>query len=144
MPCPFPGEYTHPVIHEVVRYPNHLLMGEGIPRPGQDRGTPSPVRTKWGVPPPIGRWIGLPFLPPGRQGRRASTCYAVGGMSLLFTQEDFLVVSNSCKIHTLISTIVKPIVEIRVVYFRNSTKMDTINGRYAYWKSLFKFYSDFK
>ena len=52
-----------------------------LPPSGLDGGisSPPPVSPGWGYP------------PPSRQSSRASTCYAVGGMPLAFTQDDFLV-----------------------------------------------------
>ena len=54
----------------------HLANGGG--------GTPSGW---WGV--PHEDWMGIPHI--RRQSSRAITCYAMGGMPLAFTQEDFLV-----------------------------------------------------
>ena len=101
--------------------PSQVWMGGGYPIPGLDRGypitgldgypwgtpwpgldgvPPIPARTVWGTPlartgwgkPPGQDWIGYP-LPPIRQSSILSkTFYAAGGMSLTFTQEDFLVV----------------------------------------------------
>ena len=64
----------------------------GYPNPGMDPGVP-PATSGWGggrV--PQDRVHPSPQLgySPGLDNRR-STCYAVGGMPLAFTQEDFLV-----------------------------------------------------
>ena len=67
------------------------MVGEGVPGyppPPARSGWwgypryPLTTRTEWGTPQPI------------RQSSIASTCYAVDGMSLAFTQEDFLVCVN--------------------------------------------------
>ena len=71
------------------RYPPTLRPGWGTPLRW---GTPHhqylagvPSTLGWGTPPDLG-W-GTPL----RQSSIASTCYAVGGMPLALTQEDFLV-----------------------------------------------------
>ena len=86
--------------------PSQVWMGRGTPFPGLDGDTPFPVSGQE-VPPaggtpgrvhPPGRGY-LPPLPGGtpptrgypHQTSTACTCYAVGGMPLAFTQEDFLV-----------------------------------------------------
>ena len=51
------------------------------------RVTPDQVWMVGGYPDQV--WMGYP--PPIRQSSIASTCYAVGGVPLAFTQEDFLV-----------------------------------------------------
>ena len=56
------------------------------PGPSLDGGGKPPGRSGWGVP-PHHDWMGSPPT-------IASTCYAAGGMSLAFTQEDFLVDFN--------------------------------------------------
>ena len=72
-------------------------------------GTP-PVRTGWGY--PLG-WDWTPirtgwgFLPPPRQSSIASTCYAAGGVPLVFTQEDFLVLKCNRKKFILLLSIPK-------------------------------------
>ena len=96
-------------------YP-HLANGRVPPSgwwEGVTKGTPSgldaPIKTGWGYPIDIGLEYPYPSLQSGldgvppvrtgwgtpspvrRQSSKASTCYAVGGMPLAFTQEDFLV-----------------------------------------------------
>ena len=88
---------------------------EGYPIRGPDVGvTPSQVQMGGGNPfftTPLQDWMGstLPSarlgtpLPPHplvrRQSSIASTCYAAGGMPLVFTQEHFLVPLNVCRLH---------------------------------------------
>ena len=63
--------------------------------------TPPPTQQAgWGTPLPIGLDRGTPW----RQRSRASTCYAVGGMPLAFTQEDFLVYFKLYPFRTLLSS----------------------------------------
>ena len=79
---------------------------QGTPPPSGLDGVP-PNGTGWGYP-PCQDWMGVTPLfrtergapspsllshpsPIGRQSRRASTCYAVGGMPLAFMLENFLV-----------------------------------------------------
>ena len=58
-----------------------ILPDRGVPQPGQDGGTP----------PPRLDWMGYMLAPlPTRQSSNESICYAMGGMPLGFTQEDFL------------------------------------------------------
>ena len=79
----------------------------GTPNPKPGMGYPPPSRPgrgtsqTWdGVPlppsrsePPPQTWDGVPPPPPPtRQSSIANTCYAAGGMSFAFTQEDFLVI----------------------------------------------------
>ena len=87
-------------------YPHPLLMGstpilpDGVPNPRSGRGYPHP-RSGWGVPhtPILTRDGGTlhPGQVPGQDGGTpnwnsiACTWYATSGMSLAFTQEDFLV-----------------------------------------------------
>ena len=63
--------------------------------PGPFHGVPQsqPGGTGTGVPPAGTRepFLGWNWVPPWRQYRRASTCYAAGGTPLTATQEDFLV-----------------------------------------------------
>ena len=75
----------------------HLDLGRGTPYlrwgpPYLDLGQGTP-HLRWGTPP-------LPemgYPPPITQSSIASTCYAVGGVPLAFTQEDFLVIpGNVC------------------------------------------------
>ena len=61
----------------------------GIP-PTKLDGVP-PVKTEWVTPPPHKEWMGVPSPHIRRQSSRASTCYTADGMSLTFTQENFLV-----------------------------------------------------
>ena len=72
---------------------------DGVPQPGRNGGGTlwyPPTMTGWGNPHPHIHhdWMGYPhhdwigYHPPPSI---ASTCYAVGGMPLVFTQEDFLV-----------------------------------------------------
>ena len=69
---------VHPIQFPIGRTPIQCPTGGRYP--GQVRmEVPPPIRTGWGCPP----------SPPGRQ---SSTCYEADGMSLAFTQEDFLVV----------------------------------------------------
>ena len=75
-------------------------LGGGLPQSWteQDCGT-APARTGLGYPPPwSGQDWGTPptqhrtrVTPPLSKDRRASTCYAAGGMPLAVTQEDFLI-----------------------------------------------------
>ena len=75
---------------EVGGYPISGLGG--VPQSGLDGGYPGyPPTLRWGTPP--------------RQISIASTCYAVGGMPLAFTQEDFLVQTDfdkSCHVLSLL------------------------------------------
>ena len=63
---------------QVMGVPHSQVWTEGYPIPGVDGG---------GYP----RLDGVPPPPIRIQSSIASTCYAAGGMSLAFTQEDFLV-----------------------------------------------------
>ena len=89
---------------------------------GHTWGTPS-TRSGWGTPQPGldgGGILGVPSPPgPGldgdggtpdqvwiRQSSIASTCYAVGGVPLAFTQEDFLVLKKIFTFHTWSLTII--------------------------------------
>ena len=86
----------------------HYMSRWGVPIPGPDRGYPillmggTPIqdhdgvpksKTGWGTPRPrldgvllpIKHWIGYPPV------NKASTCYVVGGVPLVFTQADFRV-----------------------------------------------------
>ena len=58
--------------------------------PGLD-GVPLPSRTRWGT--PIQDCMG--YLPVRRQTSIASTCYTAGCMPLVFTQEDFPVLTDT-------------------------------------------------
>ena len=69
-------------------YP-HLRSGWGGGTHPADRGYPHPRSVWMGVPP--SRLDGVPPPPVRRQISIASTCYAAGGVPLVFTQEDFLV-----------------------------------------------------
>ena len=75
-------------------YPSQVWMvGGGVPQPGLDGGGDPgyPLGQVWmmgGTPHPTMTGWGTPLPPPTSIG---STCYAVGGMPLAFTQEDFLV-----------------------------------------------------
>ena len=108
------GGYPFPGLDGMGVSPSDVWMG-GTPFPGLDWGyplqmvwvgdTPSQVRTGrhlsrtgWVYPHPD---LGRGPLPPRRSGPRVGgtpyhnsltcSCYAVGGMPLAFTQEDFLV-----------------------------------------------------
>ena len=89
VPHPKSGGYPIPGLDGVP--PSQTWDGVPPPRPG----TGYPRILGWGTPPDLGRGT----LPPPdlRWGTPpptwdiASTCYAVGGMPLAFTQEDFLV-----------------------------------------------------
>ena len=61
--------------------------------PCQDlMGYPTPPsRTGWDNPNPVKDWMGYPPPPIRRLISKVSTCYAAGGVTLVFTQEDFLV-----------------------------------------------------
>ena len=80
----------------------------GIPHPRSGQGVPPSKIRMEGTPPSKSGWDILPFphprldeVPASRTGwgtpsikrqiSKASTCYAAGGVSLAFTQEDFLV-----------------------------------------------------
>ena len=86
------GGYPDPALDE-GGYPDPALDGGGYTNPALDRGVPQPWMGEY---PNLG-WRGTPspggyprYPPPGI----ASTCYgyAVGGVPLAFTQEDFLVI----------------------------------------------------
>ena len=66
----------------------------GYPNPGQrvpqDRVPSDQARTEVPSPPPPGTGV-LPARTGPRQNSRVSTCYVVGGMPLVVTQEHFLV-----------------------------------------------------
>ena len=86
--CPFLGvptsspRYPHPVPIG-GGYPSQVSIGYPIPH--WDWMGVSPVRTRWGY--PHRDWMGGT---PRKQNSRVSTCYATGGMPLVFKQEDFL------------------------------------------------------
>ena len=78
--------------------PRSGLDGRGVPHPRSGQGSGWWLGGGWGLPgvppprpemgyPPDLRW-GTP--PPITQSSIASTCYAAGGVPLVFTQEDFL------------------------------------------------------
>ena len=86
-------------------------LGRGVPQPRSGRGgTPSQVSPEGDKGPPVLEWgyppgSGMGYPPPDLgwgtpqtwdrvpSPSIGSTCYAVGGMPLAFTQEDFLVIS---------------------------------------------------
>ena len=87
------------------------LAGRGVPRPRSVRGGGYPIQGLGeGVPHPRSGWEGYPVWvggypnprcgwgtpPPIRHSSIANTCYAAGGMPLVFTQEDFLVYLFIC------------------------------------------------
>ena len=69
--------------------PNSQIWTEGYPIPGLHGGTPIPGPDRDGVPPLSRTGWGTPLV--RRQTSITSTCYAVAGMPLAFTQENFLV-----------------------------------------------------
>ena len=97
----FPSHNTSTGPMSFPRWGTPPARGWGIPQSGQEGGTPG-----WGTP---GQgWVtpypGMEYpqagqdggVPPSQgwgtpQDNRGSTCYAAGGKSLAFTQEDFLV-----------------------------------------------------
>ena len=97
VPCPRSGGVPHLrsggyPIPGLGGTPSQVWTG-GYPIPGLDGGGTTGAPLPWldGVP-PHHDWMGYPppwqdWIPPSI----ASTCYAVGGMLLAFTQEDFLV-----------------------------------------------------
>ena len=115
------GRVTHPRSGWWGRVPHPRSGQGGILHPrsgwgggyairGLDGGVPHPRSGWWGFTPHPGldgvpHWPGLDGVPshdcngyappPIRQSSIASTCYAVGGMPLAFTQEDFLVLHGS-------------------------------------------------
>ena len=67
----------------------------GVPPSRTGWGTPHPwSRTGWGTPLPIRRQVSI-----------VSTCYVAGGMPLMFTQEDFLVILKKYNAETLLAFI---------------------------------------
>ena len=93
----FPGHWSHVLSRGGGGYPRPgqggtPVLAWGHPWPGQDWGTP-PWPGQDGIsPPPTQPALGYsPPPPPGQNSSRISTCYAPGGMSLAFIQEDFLV-----------------------------------------------------
>ena len=104
VPCPRGGGY--PILGLDGGYtilltggtPCQIQIG-GYPIPGLDGGVshsadggyPIQDRGKPFGTPPVQHWMGYPSI------SKASTCYAVGGVPLAFTQEDFLVCSISTR-----------------------------------------------
>ena len=95
VPCPRSGSWGVP-------HPRSGSWGVPHPRSGWWGGYPSqvwmvgggtPARSGWwGVPHPRSGWWGVSGVPPHHDWMGYSSCYAVGGMPLTFTQEDFLVI----------------------------------------------------
>ena len=93
--------------------PPSFPTGGGYPHPSHPIGTGwgYPLCWDWmGVPSQSQDWMRVPCqsqdwmgLPPNQHSSRASTCYVAGGMPLVFTQKDFLVLYIFALIHEKIS-----------------------------------------
>ena len=93
---PHPSWWVPPSQVQTGGTPSQSRWGRYPPPPSRSgprsgwEGSLEESRTGWGIPPCPGL-DGTPPPPVGRQSSIARTCYAAGGMPLVFTQEDIFV-----------------------------------------------------